>query len=71
MWKFYLKSDVFKNSPKVTIRLGYFCNIYFDPELSKIAQSGRTGNRYHIPCPPTEQSLKLFLKAKQGHRGRR
>ena len=44
-----LKSDVFKNSPKVTKKLGYFCTKIAGQELSKSAQSGHT-------C-----SLSLFL----------
>ena len=39
---FYLKSDIFQNSPKIVNYLGYYCRKMCHQDLSKIAQSGHT-----------------------------
>ena len=41
----------FQTSQKVNIRLGYLCNIIFDPELLKIAQTGHTSHNTDKSLP--------------------
>ena len=42
--QFKIKNAIFHNSPKLLLIFGYFCKELCYQELSKISQSGHTGN---------------------------